>query len=290
MSELKSSIVANRPVRAGSGSSRDRQKQATRARLLDAALALFTEQGFEATTVRQIAERAGVAVGSVFVHVPSEAELLLELARGLVERTALHLAKAFPVEGPFAQRLEAFLRTGDAYDLEDLRLVTVFHAYSWTWPEGTEASARHLLEPTGRLLHRLLEDGVASGELRPDLDRHAAALAIAAIYTRHLRRARHEASAVVAELRPQLALLLEGMRRRRSRPRPQGPAGCGRSGRGAQKWPGRITSTSEISAIPTWSARASITATIAGIHGPCGNPQPCRSCAAAMEVTIETEP
>lgn len=217
MSELKSSIVANRRVRATGGGRRDRQKQATRARLLDAGLALFAEQGFEATTVRQIAERAGVAVGSVFVHFPSKAELLLELARGLVERTARHLEKAFPAEGPFAQRLEAFLRTRYAYDLEDLRLVAVFHAYSWTWPESTEAGARHLLEPTGRLLHRLLDEGVASGELRPDLDRGAAALAIAALYTRHLRRARHEtagADAVVAELRPQLALLLEGMLRR----------------------------------------------------------------------------
>lgn len=214
MSEIKSSIVGNRRARLASGTARERQKQATRARLLDAALALFTEQGFEATTVRQIAARAEVSVGSVFVHFPSKAELLLELARGLVARTARHLEKAFPVEGRFAQRLEAFLRTCYAYDLEDRRLVAVFHAYSWTWPESTEANARHLLEPTGRLLLRLLDDGIATGELRADLDRAAAALAIAAIYTRHLRRVRHDAiglDRVVAELRPQLELLLHGM-------------------------------------------------------------------------------
>lgn len=210
-------MIDRRAGAAAADTSRDRQKLATRARLLDAALVLFTEQGFEATTVRQIAARAGVAVGSVFVHFSSKAELLLELARGLVERTARHLDKAFPVEGPFAQRLEALLRICFAYDLEDLRLVAVSHAYSWTWPETTEASARDLHEPTGRLLRRLLDDGIARGELRADLERDAAALAIAAIYTGHLRRARHAAAAadeVVAALRPQLALLIAGMRAR----------------------------------------------------------------------------
>ena len=45
---------------------RDDQKAATREKVLVAARDLFNEVGYEETTIRAIAERAGVSVGSVF--------------------------------------------------------------------------------------------------------------------------------------------------------------------------------------------------------------------------------
>jgi len=47
---------------------RDRHRQATRTRILDAALALFLEQGYAATSVDEIAERADVARRTLFNH------------------------------------------------------------------------------------------------------------------------------------------------------------------------------------------------------------------------------
>ena len=58
---------------------RDTQKQATRGRVLAAARDLFDAAGFEATTTRQIADRAGVAVGSVFTTFASKAEILSQV-------------------------------------------------------------------------------------------------------------------------------------------------------------------------------------------------------------------
>lgn len=54
---------------------RDRQKAQTRALVLEAAAALFAEQGYEATTTRAVAERAGVAAGTVFAHFADKAAL-----------------------------------------------------------------------------------------------------------------------------------------------------------------------------------------------------------------------
>jgi AcrR family transcriptional regulator len=42
--------------------------EATAARILDAALELFREQGFDAATMRGIAERAGVATGAAYYY------------------------------------------------------------------------------------------------------------------------------------------------------------------------------------------------------------------------------
>lgn len=57
----------------------DGRKARTRKALLDAAGKLFSEQGVERTTVDEIAERAGVSVGSLYVHFGSKDALLLEL-------------------------------------------------------------------------------------------------------------------------------------------------------------------------------------------------------------------
>ena len=53
----------------------------TRARLLDAAAALFAEQGFHGTTVREIADRAGVNLAAGNYHFGSKRALYLEVLR-----------------------------------------------------------------------------------------------------------------------------------------------------------------------------------------------------------------
>lgn len=73
--------------------SRQEQKAETRAAVLTAARALFAERGFEGTTLKAVAERAGVAVGTLFVHVPDKSALLLaalhdDLARVLAAAEA----------------------------------------------------------------------------------------------------------------------------------------------------------------------------------------------------------
>lgn len=55
---------------------RDRHRQATRTRILDAALALFLEQGYAATSVDEIAERADVARRTLFNHFVRKQDLL----------------------------------------------------------------------------------------------------------------------------------------------------------------------------------------------------------------------
>src|SRR5262249_50215517 len=55
---------------------RTQRKQATRRSLQDAALLLFAEQGYEATSAVQIAEFAGVSVRTFFVHFPTKEHVL----------------------------------------------------------------------------------------------------------------------------------------------------------------------------------------------------------------------
>jgi len=58
---------------------RDKQKKATGLKILLAAKQLFKEQGYEATSTRQIAVCAGVATGTVFTHFKDKHELIKSL-------------------------------------------------------------------------------------------------------------------------------------------------------------------------------------------------------------------
>jgi AcrR family transcriptional regulator len=64
------------PEAAGPGL-RERNKQEKLARIRAAALALFAEKGFAATTTREVAERAEVATGTLFLYARTKEELLL---------------------------------------------------------------------------------------------------------------------------------------------------------------------------------------------------------------------
>ena len=60
-------------------SRRERKKQETRQGLLEAALALFRERGYDETTIEEITDRADVAKGTFFNYFPSKEALLSEL-------------------------------------------------------------------------------------------------------------------------------------------------------------------------------------------------------------------
>ena len=78
-------------IETGSGmaqtlSRRERKKLETRQALLEAAAALFHEQGYDETTVEAITEQADVAKGTFFNYFPSKEDLLGELTVWGVER------------------------------------------------------------------------------------------------------------------------------------------------------------------------------------------------------------
>ena len=57
-----------------------------RERILDAAVALFAEQGYDATSVTQVIERAGLTKGGFYHHFASKDELLYEVYGDLITR------------------------------------------------------------------------------------------------------------------------------------------------------------------------------------------------------------
>ena len=100
-----------------------RDAEATRRRLIAAALELFTTVGFRATTTPMLAERAGIAEGTIYRHFSGKDELLNAAYRQVQERATaivkeVEADRALPVRdrllGVARRMLEEAARDGAA--------------------------------------------------------------------------------------------------------------------------------------------------------------------------------
>lgn len=160
---------------------RSREK---RDRLLTAALALFGERGFDATTIDAIAERAGVSVGIFYSYFRSKRQMLLTLAEERLARIRLDVASL--AGGPLTQeRIGAMLRT---YLVESRGYAGLHRArleLALSDPDVAAYDRRQHANVRDEMA-RGIAQRVAGGELRPELDAHATATAILALIV-HLR-------------------------------------------------------------------------------------------------------
>jgi AcrR family transcriptional regulator len=90
-------------------SRRERRRHEIRTRILESAMRLFDEKGFEATTVAEICDAADVAQKTFFNHFASKADMLREVARVSLE-VLLDLIADARVAVSVRARIEAFFR------------------------------------------------------------------------------------------------------------------------------------------------------------------------------------
>jgi AcrR family transcriptional regulator len=194
---------------------RQERKQATRARVLAAARDLFDEIGYEETTVRMLAERAGVSVGSVFTTFAGKAELLSHVMGDRVEALQAELEQLTPhLRGPTVDRLRSIMAVHYGFETRRLRLFVAYVAASFTW------SREGGVTPIGRnarfrgMLAEALAGGVARGEVRPEIDPELFIDTLLAAYVWNYRRAAQDgadAPALIAEMDRQIGLLFDGV-------------------------------------------------------------------------------
>jgi AcrR family transcriptional regulator len=89
--------------------------EATRSRIVDAALDLFRRQGFEPTTMREIAAKAGVSLGSAYYYYESKEDLVMAFYERAMEAMAPRIEAALKGATKFEKCLEAILSVKFTY-------------------------------------------------------------------------------------------------------------------------------------------------------------------------------
>jgi AcrR family transcriptional regulator len=151
---------------------------AARERLLKAAIRLFTQKGYAATSVREIVEGAGVTKPALYYHFKSKEGLYLAaLQDGMAEYQAL-MAGLAPTDEPADLQLRRVCLA--VYDLfiRQLDLVRLFHSVFYGPQQGAPAFDFHAVHNMlVEALRRLVRLGMDRGEFR-GRDEQAMTLAV----------------------------------------------------------------------------------------------------------------
>jgi AcrR family transcriptional regulator len=136
--------------------------------LLDVAVAVFIERGYEATSMDELATRLGITKSAIYHHVPSKVSLLrLALDRALDGLFAV-TAESGAVRGRAIDRLEHVVRGSVRVLVAELPFVTLLLRVRGN-SEVERASLQRRRE-FDRIVTDLVRAAAAEGTVRPDID------------------------------------------------------------------------------------------------------------------------
>jgi TetR/AcrR family transcriptional regulator, mexJK operon transcriptional repressor len=155
----------------------DQERGERRRQIIDGALAVFAEKGFEGATNQDIAEAAGIgSPGLIYHYFGSKADLLHQ---AVASRAAMLQASAgdehlleMPPRDALRYLGSAFLRTLN--DPENLRVLRIVMHEALRHPDLSESWRRASSRPFRRALSAYLADAMRAGKLR-EMDPEAAA-------------------------------------------------------------------------------------------------------------------
>lgn len=158
------------------------RRQATRQKLYEAAVTLIAEQGFSATTVDEIAERAGVAKGTVYYNFASKNDLFEELLRhGVALLTDALRRAAAGVEargGSHVDALDAMIRAGLVFIVRHPSYTQLYVAELWRPNRAWRQTLLGVRQEAVAVVEKALVEAVAAGELAGEVDAPLTAAAL----------------------------------------------------------------------------------------------------------------
>jgi len=145
---------------------KERLRDERRTYILDAAAAVFGEKGYERATMKEIAARAGIAPGTIYLYFKNKRDLLLAIADNLiagpVDQT---LAEAVGLEA--GDYIAAILRDRIQFARENRAFIQALVTQIWTDQELRERFFAQIMGPLFAVGAHYMQTQVAAGKLRP---------------------------------------------------------------------------------------------------------------------------
>jgi AcrR family transcriptional regulator len=137
--------------------------------ILEAALEVFGEQGFARTRCDDVARRAGVSKGTLYLYFESKDALFREMVRAKVEgliASAEEFVRSWegPTDALFAALLERYWEAVN--QPQNIRLSRVVHAELGNFPELARFHYQTVILRARRTIESVIARGIATGEFR----------------------------------------------------------------------------------------------------------------------------
>lgn len=149
---------------------RERRKEARPGELLAAALALFVEKGYAATRVEEVAQRAGVSKGTLFLYFSSKEELFKAVVRENLSGRFTEWAKELEhYEGSSAELVRYCMHTWweQVGSTQASGISKLMMSEAGNFPELARFYQTEVVQPGDDLIRRILQRGMDRGEFRP---------------------------------------------------------------------------------------------------------------------------
>lgn len=162
-----------------------RRKEARPAELISAALDLFVERGFAATRLEDVAARAGVSKGTLYLYFPSKEDLFKAVVRGGIVPAIERAEKQFEDHRGGAGELIRQLVNGWWTSVGNTRLGGIpklMIAESGNFPELAQFYHDEVISRGHRLVAAAVQRGIDTGEFQPVDVNYAMRLVIAPLW------------------------------------------------------------------------------------------------------------
>lgn len=179
---------------------RERRKEARPGELVDAALDLFVEKGFAATRAEEVAARAGVSKGTLFLYFQSKEELFKAVIQENISGRFQEWNAEFETfEGTSAEMIAYCINTWwqRVGETKASGITKLMISEARNFPEVTAFYQKTVIEPGQSLIRRILQRGMDRGEFRADIDLDYAIYSIVAPMT-FLIMSKHSMGACLA--------------------------------------------------------------------------------------------
>lgn len=188
-----------------SESRREQAKLEKERRILGAAQALFKEKGFEATTTKEVSERADIATGTLFLYAKDKTDLLLWVyskkighAIAIMAQAKAALSKARQTKADWQAEAVSFFEPFFRLYADDC--ATARHFVKEQLFSAGERGLKERLEFL-QLLMQYIDRGKAAGYVRQDVEAHTFAGTMFAVYFIHLGQWLQTGGAIAPRLR-----------------------------------------------------------------------------------------
>ena len=149
---------------------RRRRKAERPKEILQAALAIFSERGFAAARLDDVAARAGITKGTIYVYFESKEELFIATVKEQCGPVFAHLTALMKApQGPALDILRRHLVFAAEHMVDDPRgrdIMRIMLAEGHRFPALTDAWYAEVLDPAIRTIGAIVRYGVDRGEFR----------------------------------------------------------------------------------------------------------------------------
>lgn len=149
---------------------RDRKKKQTRKAIMEAALKLFSRQGYEHTSIEQLAGAAGIGKGTVYTYFQTKSEIFLAFCEEQLEFVYRELAERSNPEAPLLEQLLTLFMGEFRFVSRNREFGRILLRETVFPKDFTGTRARELDDKYIDMLIPMFRRAQARGELRTDLE------------------------------------------------------------------------------------------------------------------------